>query len=51
MRKLSDVVWLAIIAAATGLAALVAASVEGSWTLGFGLVSIASAVLSTTERR
>jgi hypothetical protein len=51
MRKWSDVVWMAVISSSTGLAALVAANFEGSWTLGLGLVSIAAAVLSTTERR
>jgi uncharacterized membrane protein (UPF0136 family) len=51
MRKLSDVVWLAVISAVTGLAAVAAGILEGNWTLGLGLASIASAVLVNSERR
>lgn len=51
MKKLSDVVWMAVIAAATGLAAIAAGILEGNWTLGLGLASIASALLANSERR
>lgn len=51
MKRLSDVVWLAVFAAATGLGAIAAGLVEGNLTLGLGLASITSALLVTIERR
>ena len=51
MKRLSDVVWMAVISAATGLGAIAAAILSGDLTLGLGLVSISAAVLATNERR
>lgn len=51
MKRLSDVVWFAVLAAATGVAAIITGLVEGNLTLGLGLASITSALLATAERR
>jgi hypothetical protein len=50
MRKLSDVVWLAVFSVVAAVGALVAAGLEQSWTLGLGLVSVSMAILATNER-
>ena len=50
--KLENIVWTAVVALALGLASVVSAFMnQETLTLGFGLSSVTSALLSSRERR